>query len=240
MWAFCRSVFSFTEPLLISCDRLLWKSIPQTNSSPSFVYQYKRDRMLKAVGDFRRTEDPQLAENLSISLFLSEGMCISELVHKHMNKLVKCIETTKPWLGAGQFGWAVTHLSFSASALAVVKVGTNPSAPHLNCALCAAAAFPAKKWLFLEALRHPAWASRIKTVPITSTGLFRPLATFSHKSTTRGNYTAIQTQDQNKTPAPHSNYFCLPPASRSVAPEWIIIFKEHPFFGSSSKHFSIS
>lgn len=37
---------------------------------------------------------------------------------------------------------------------------------------------------FLEALRYPAWASRIKTAPITSTGLSRPWANFSHNNNT--------------------------------------------------------
>lgn len=44
---------------------------------------------------------------------------------------------------------------------------------------------------------------------------------------------------QNSSPT-FKLFLCFPPASRSMAPEWMITFKEHPFFGSSSKHFSIS
>lgn len=44
---------------------------------------------------------------------------------------------------------------------------------------------------------------------------------------------------QNPSPT-FKLFLCFPPASRSLAPEWMITFKKHPFFGSSSKHFSIS
>lgn len=160
-----------------------------------------------------------------------------------MNELVKCNETIKPWLGAGQFGWTVTHLSFSASALAVMKAGTNPPAPHPNCTFCTAGASSAKKWLFLEAVRHPAWVSRIKTAQMSSIGLSRPQATFSHKSTTQSqlNSNSSTRSKQNKTPVPHSNYFCVYLQQTGLWHQngWKHV-KSIQSFGSSSKHFSIS
>lgn len=70
--------------------------------------RYKRDRMVKAMVDFRRTEEPQ---SFSFGDDLTEGACITASVHIHAELLVRVMKLQS--LGRLQDGlvqlWQVCH-----------------------------------------------------------------------------------------------------------------------------------